>query len=91
MRYALAAIILLLVSTSASSQDAWRGRLLHENHCTSCHTSTLHLRENRAATNRAEVKAFIERWVKTQNLVWTDEDKADVLAYLIENFYEYEK
>jgi mono/diheme cytochrome c family protein len=89
-----AAIGLLLsysvpVSSMPVSAGAERGRLLYENHCTSCHISTLHVRDKRKSKTPAEVHAWILRWSVEQKLDWSEDELADVYQYLNSRYYKF--
>lgn len=65
-----------------------RGAMLYENHCTICHTSVVHVRENHRATSDVEVENWVRRWSADQKLGWSDEDVDDVTRYLLATFYK---
>ena len=65
-----------------------RGRLLYENHCQSCHTSTVHVREARKARTPAELRAYIARWSAELKLVWSEEEQSEVYHYLNNRYYK---
>lgn len=69
--------------------DRERGQLLYENHCTDCHESLVHIRDNRKAGSLSALRAQIERWHETLELPWQSDDVGDVLAYLNRRFYGY--
>jgi len=75
-------------SAGARAQEA-RGRLLYENHCTVCHTSVVHVREDHKAGNLQEVQGFVARWSAYLKLPWTAEDRAAVARYLDETYYRF--
>ena len=66
-----------------------RGAMLYENHCTICHTSVVHVREDHRATSDVDVENWVRRWSSDQKLGWSDEDVADVTAYLLRTFYNF--
>ena len=43
-------------AVSAAAFEADRGRLLYENHCTTCHTSVAHIRAGRKAPSLDEIR-----------------------------------
>ncbi len=90
-----ARFVLFLVATGLTAglfqtalADAGRGRLLYENHCISCHASTVHVRDQRKAVTPAELRAFIQRWVGELKLTWQEQDMNDVYQYLNSNYYK---
>jgi len=74
----------------ASPVTSTRGELLYENHCTSCHTSTAHLRKDRRATSVAAVEVWVRRWSGELKLGWNDEDVQAVVRHLARRYYKFE-
>jgi cytochrome c2 len=92
MKRAISGWMLLLglaaaLAASAVRADAERGRLLYENHCQRCHTSVVHVREQRKATTPAALRGWIDRWSADLKLGWTPEDSNDVYQYLNHRYY----
>jgi hypothetical protein len=83
---AFALLLLYALPVSAGEQ---RGALLYENHCTSCHASTVHIREQRKSKNPAELRAWILRWSGELKLNWRDDELADVYQYLNNHYYKF--
>jgi mono/diheme cytochrome c family protein len=79
----------LLLSTSAQGADSGRGGLLYENHCLSCHESTVHVRDNHKVNSIDEIRAQVIRWAKNQMLEWGPAEIDDVVDYLDEHFYHF--
>jgi cytochrome c5 len=73
---------------TALAGDAERGRLLYENHCMVCHTSVVHVREDRKATTREEIRGWVERWQKELGLPWMSVDVDDVVEFLNNRYYQ---
>jgi len=80
-----------LVNISHAQEDAGftRGFDLYSNHCVACHTSVVHVSEQRKADSLDTIKAYILRWTAYQNLSWTDEEVADVLVFLNKRYYKF--
>ena len=66
-----------------------RGRMLYENHCTSCHESMVYIRTHRKATNYKEVGNWVNQRADWLNLGWSKVEKQEVLQYLNERYYKY--
>ena len=66
-----------------------RGRMLYENHCITCHESTVHIRARRKATNYQQVGYWVNQRADWLNLGWTDLEKQEVIQYLNERYYKY--
>ena len=84
----MATCILVFSSTSARAADAARGRLLYENECTVCHTSVVHIREDRKAKSREEIRSWVQRWSKELKLQWESGEIDDVIEYLNDKYYQ---
>ena len=81
--------------TAAPSSEAkvfsevTRGQMLYENHCMSCHESTVYIRTKRKATNYKEVGNWVNQFADWLNLGWGDVEKQEVMQYLNERYYKY--
>ena len=80
--------ILLLAALSAWA-GAERGQLMYENHCTACHTSTVHVREQSKAKSPTDLRAWIQRWSGELKLNWGDDEQADVYQFLNNRYYKF--
>lgn len=69
--------------------EVTRGHMLYENHCTSCHESTVYIRTKRKATNYKEVGNWVNQFADWLNLGWGDVEKQEVMQYLNERYYKY--
>jgi hypothetical protein len=65
-----------------------RGRLLYENHCTHCHASVVHVREDRRARSLKEIETWVMRWAGVLKLTWNASDVAEVVDYLNRRYYK---
>ncbi|MDH5650192.1 MAG: hypothetical protein OEY67_11130 [Gammaproteobacteria bacterium] len=65
------------------------GEMLYRNHCTSCHESNAHVRSGTKAKSVTDLKYWIERWSKAQNLPWGSMEKDAVLQYLRDTYYKF--
>ena len=59
-----------------------RGELLYATHCSACHTSKVHWREQKLATDWNSLKAQVRRWQASIGLDWSEEEITDVTNYL---------
>ena len=66
-----------------------RGQMLYENHCTSCHESTVYIRTKRKAKNYKEVGNWVNQRADWLNLGWSVVEKQEVMQYLNERYYKY--
>lgn len=85
------ALGLLLALAQAQAADADRGQLLYENHCTTCHASTVHVRSKHKARTVEEIGAQVRRWSEELGLTWTEEDVAVVRRFLNARYYGYKE
>jgi hypothetical protein len=79
----------IFAAPSAMGQS--RGELLYTTHCISCHTTEMHWRDNRSASNWPAVKAQVRRWQDVASLAWSDGDILDVSRYLNETIYHFDQ
>jgi hypothetical protein len=86
---------LLLAAVPAFAQDtlpplpANRGALLYDTHCVACHTTQMHWRDKRIATDWESLKAQVRRWQATAHLGWSEEDVDAVARHLDERIYRF--
>lgn len=66
-----------------------RGRLLYGNHCIACHTTQMHWRDGRLATDWASLKEQVRRWQAAAQLGWTEDDIDDVARFLNDAYYRF--
>jgi mono/diheme cytochrome c family protein len=77
-----------LVVTSPTRAES-RGELLYSTHCISCHTSQMHWRDKKRATNWNSLKTEVRRWQGNAMLEWSDKDILEVTHYLNNSFYRF--
>ena len=87
---------LLVVAVQAASADAQaqspsptRGELLYTTHCVACHTTQLHWREQRQATDWDSLKALVQRWQARARLAWSEDDVQEVARHLNDTVYRF--
>ncbi|HEU0187558.1 MAG TPA: cytochrome c [Gallionellaceae bacterium] len=91
-RAGLTFLLGLLASVPAIAQtddEAQRGRLLYTTHCQACHTSAIHWRQKKLATDFSSLEAQVQRWQTTEGLNWSAEEIRLVSLYLNEYFYHF--
>ena len=82
----------VLFGVMAAAPDTFaqsRGELLYSTHCVTCHSSKMHWRDQRAATDWASLEFQVRRWQATAGLAWNDADIQAVTRYLNETIYRY--
>ena len=86
--------VLVVMAASAAAQaqsqsSPTRGELLYTTHCVACHTTQMHWREQRLATNWDILKALVQRWQSRARLAWSDDDVLEVARHLNDTIYRY--
>ena len=66
-----------------------RGELLYATHCIACHSTEMHWRDRKLATDRETLRSEVLRWQAMSGLGWDDGDIAEVVAYLNALHYHY--
>lgn len=92
MRGTMVSMTLCLATTVAAqpaAPSATRGELLYKAHCVSCHTTQVHWRDRRLATDWKSLQAQVRRWQRNNGLKWGDQEIADVTRYLNGEFYHF--
>ena len=79
----------LIAASSAMAQS--RGELLYTTHCIACHTTEMHWRDKRVASDWAGLKVQVRRWQNAASLAWSDGDILDVARYLNDSIYHFEQ
>lgn len=91
---ALAALLLparpaLTAPPGTGAAAVSRGQMLYETHCIACHTTHVHWRDQRLATNWDSLIHQVSRWQDNTHLSWNAEDVAAVSAYLNRLYYHF--
>ena len=86
-----AGLLLSAVAFVAGAQAESRGELLYATHCIACHTTQMHWRDQRIATDWIRLKAEVRRWQRTAALNWSEADIVEVARYLNESIYRFAK
>lgn len=90
LAFLLACCAILPPAAHAQSPNvATRGELLYSTHCIACHSSQLHWRDRKLATNWVTLKAEVDRWQTTSGLMWSDDDVLEVAQYLNVRHYHF--
>jgi mono/diheme cytochrome c family protein len=86
---AVAACAALAVSGSAAGETFDRGQALYENHCMSCHETTVPTRETHRATSLADLRKWVATWSFHAALDWSREEIDDVTDYIDRRYYHF--
>ena len=83
----LALFSVLVLAPSAQSQS--RGELLYSTHCIACHTTQMHWRDKKQATDWNSLKAQVAAWQANATLGWSEEDILEVARHLNDTIYRF--
>ena len=86
---ATAAIVTAAPAALAQTVAPQTGEALYNMHCSACHTTQIHWRDNKLASNWAGLRTQVRRWQGNQNLNWSDSDIDAVSRYLNTLYYHY--
>ena len=81
--------VLAATAGAAGAQPVDRGRLLYETHCIECHTTQMHWRAQRAASDWTALRAQVTRWQASLQLQWTASEIDAVAGYLNDTIYRH--
>jgi hypothetical protein len=79
-----------LAHAQGTATPGSRGALLYETHCISCHSTQMHWRDGRVATDWASLNRQVRRWQENASLNWSEDDILEVARHLNERFYRFE-
>lgn len=84
--------ILLTLNTVTYAEDVENGKELHDENCTSCHSSPdFYTNKDRKRTTYAGLEHQVRSCDNTLDLSWFDEEIEDVTAYLNVTYYQFKK
>jgi mono/diheme cytochrome c family protein len=66
-----------------------RGALLYSTYCVGCHTTQVHWREKKLATDWTSLKQQVRRWQSNAGLGLSEDDVADIARYLNDLHYHF--
>ncbi len=76
-----------VLAGAASAQS--RGELLYTTHCIGCHSTQVHWRDKRVATDWGKLKEQVRLWQGRNQLSWSEDDIVEVTRYLDERIYRF--
>lgn len=85
--WGLAAVF--LIENRAAGMEESRGEMLYQNHCIACHTTQVHWRDQRLATDWGSLRGQVRRWERNTGLSWSDDDVEAVSEYLNRRYYDF--
>lgn len=84
-----ASVLAGTLALAPPAQAESRGELLYSTHCIACHTTQMHWRDNKQATDWNSLETQVRRWQAANTLQWSEADIRDVTRYLNETFYRF--
>jgi mono/diheme cytochrome c family protein len=78
-----------LVAGQSSKVDEPRGELLYGTYCVGCHTTQVHWREKRLATDWTTLKAQVRRWQQNTGLGLSEDDIMAIARHLNGLYYHF--
>jgi cytochrome c len=85
----LAGCLAVLACGPVPAAHPERGQALYDTQCRFCHESQVHLRKNHNVTSLEDLQRRVQAWSWHAALGWSDEEVADVAAYLNQRFYHF--
>lgn len=79
----------LAVADEQPTHNPSRGELLYSTHCIACHSTEVHWRDKKLATDWSGLLSEVRHWEGFARLEWTDDDVAAVARYLNALYYHY--
>jgi mono/diheme cytochrome c family protein len=80
---------LLAAAQTAPKPAESRGELLYSTHCIGCHTTQVHWRDKKLATDFATLKEQVRRWSTNTGLAWSEDDILAVTHHLNTLYYRF--
>lgn len=77
------------IAQAQAARSPTRGELLYATHCISCHSTQMHWRDGRRATDWPTLKEQVRRWQGVAALEWSESDVAEVARYLNDTIYRF--
>jgi len=82
-------VLVCALGVAPSAQAQSRGELLYQTHCIACHSTQLHWRDQKAATDWISLKKLVQSWQARAMLQWSEEDILEVTRHLNDKIYHY--
>jgi|APLow6443716910_1056828.scaffolds.fasta_scaffold379133_2 mono/diheme cytochrome c family protein len=94
IRRSLLTVLFFLFATHVVAEEprtyvASRGELLYSTSCIGCHSTQVHWRNKRLATDWTHLLSEVRHWEGFSQLAWTDDDVVEVAKYLNAMHYHY--
>jgi mono/diheme cytochrome c family protein len=88
-----AAAFMLLTGAGAAraDADADAGKALHDAHCLKCHKADVYTRKDHLVQNLAQLSKRVMNCQLSVGVNWFDDDVANVVEYLNQNYYHFKE
>ena len=86
-----AGLMILLVAATGHAADSTKGKSLVEKNCVRCHGSEVYTRNDRRVTTFPGLQKQVQRCEQMLGLTWFDDDIANVVGYLNQQYYKFDK
>ena len=87
----LLSALALGITVAAQAADPQHGQALYEENCTGCHGTEIHTRADSIIYSYAALKNRIAFCESMAGAGWSEQDFADVAAYLNQEFYKFDE
>ena len=84
-----ASALLCPVALADPTHSPSRGELLYSTHCIACHTTQVHWRDKKQATNWDTLEKQVRRWQAAGMLQWNEDDINEVTRHLNDSYYHF--
>jgi len=81
--------LLLFTDSALADVDSARGQALYENHCSTCHDTNVHKRQNHIVKSMEELRVWVAAMGAHTGLDWRAEDIGDMAFYLNRRIYKF--
>lgn len=89
MHSTLAVVGFVLAGMTGAVSAQSRGELLYTTHCIACHSTQMHWRGKRLATDLDSLREQVRLWQGRALLSWNEDDIAEVTRYLNQRIYRF--
>lgn len=84
-------VAIAMFAVTAQAADPAKGKVLVDQHCSSCHGTAPYTNQTRTITSLPGLVERVQMCAKANGLQWGETELADVTTYLNENFYHFGK
>ncbi len=82
-------LLLGLWASFVMAADSAKGKILHDEQCLRCHGSEFYTSEGRRVQSLEKLTRQVDICVSQLGISWFDEEQADVVQYLNDQFYTF--